>query len=92
VITQAVFTHLQVALGVEKEIFWFNVTMGDALTVEIRDARKHLPEAAFDFAWRHTTLLDRSIEIPTRAKFHDLTPMLVLVLNEIHCLNNVDMV
>ena len=87
-----VFAHLQVALRVEKEILWFDVSMGDALTVEIGNARKHLLEGAFDFTGRHTTLLDRSIEISTRTKLHNLTPMLVLVLNEIHCLNNVDMV
>jgi hypothetical protein len=86
------FTHLQMTLGVEKEILRFDIAMCDALTVEIRNTRKHLLEAALDFTGRHTTLLDRSVEISTRAKFHNLAPVLVLVLNEIYCLNYVDMV
>jgi hypothetical protein len=84
-------THLQMALGVKKEILRFNIAMCDTLTVEIRNTRKHLLEAALDFAGRHTTLLDGSVEIPTRAEFHNLAPMLVLVLNEIYRLNYVDM-
>ena len=36
--------------------------------------------------------LDRSIEVPARAKLHDLAPSLVLVLDEIHSLNDVEMV
>jgi hypothetical protein len=40
----------------------------------------------------YSPFLDRSIQVPTRAKFHDLTPMLCLVLHEINSLDDVWMV
>jgi hypothetical protein len=51
-----------------------------------------LLEAALDLAGRHTTFLYGSVQIASRAKFHDLTPLVILVLNKINGLDNVDMV
>jgi hypothetical protein len=58
--------------------------------MEVRHALQNLPEATLNFTRRHASFLDRSIEITTRAKFHDLTPVLILILNKIDSLDNVD--
>jgi hypothetical protein len=66
--------------------------MGDALGVKICDPSKKLFETAFDLAGAHLTPFDRAIEIPTRTILHDLAPMMLLVLDQVDCLNNVGVV
>jgi hypothetical protein len=66
--------------------------MRNTLTMKVRNAGEHLLEAALDLAGTHPTLLDRSIEITTRAELHDFTPVLRLVLDEVDRLDDVDVV
>lgn len=64
--------------------------MGDTLGMEVIETCKDLPEAAFDLAGAHSTLLDGSVEIATGTELHHLTPATVLILNEIDSLDDVD--
>jgi hypothetical protein len=84
--------YLQMAFGIEEEVLRLEIAMRDALAVQVRDAAEDLLEAAFDFTGRHPALLDRGIEVSTRAELHHLTPMLVFILHEINRLDNVDVV
>ena len=58
--------------------------------MQVIDTIQDLLETAFDLARRHPTLLDRSVQISAWTKLHYFTPVLVLVLNEIHSLNDID--
>ena len=40
----------------------------------------------------HVPFLDRSIQVPTRAKLHDFAPRMILILNQVDSLNDVRMV
>jgi hypothetical protein len=83
-------THLQVTFVIEKYILRFEVTVSNTLSMEVGNALQDLLEATFDFARSHTPLLDRGVEVTTRAELHDLAPVLILVLDEIYGLNDVD--
>lgn len=65
--------------------------MGHSLTVKICDAGQDLLKAALNLAGGHAAALDSRIQVATWAKLHHFTPMLILVLNEIHSLDNIDM-
>lgn len=69
------------ATSIEKQVFRFNVSVGDTLLVEILNTVENLLEATFDFARGHTALLDGSVQVTARAVLHDFAPMLVLVLH-----------
>lgn len=66
--------------------------MSDTLTVQVRHASENLLEAAFNLAGGHAALLYRRVKISSGTEFHDFTPMLLLVLNEINRLDNIDVV
>jgi hypothetical protein len=83
-------THLQVTLVIEEYILRFEVAVSNTLRMEVGNSLQDLLEATLDFARRHTPFLDRGVEVTTGAEFHDLAPVLVLVLNEIYGLNDVD--
>ncbi len=82
-------TYLKVAVHVEEKILRLDITMGNTLTVQIRDAGEDLLEAALDLAGRHATALDGRIQVTAWAELHDLAPVLVLVLDEIDGLDDV---
>ena len=84
-------THLQVTLVIKEYILRFEVAVGNALRMEVGNSLQDLFEATLDFARRHTPFLDCGVEVATGTEFHDLTPVLVLILNEIYGLNDVDM-
>jgi hypothetical protein len=64
--------------------------MSNPLRMEVGNSVQDLFEATFDFARRHTPPLDRGEEITTRAEFHDLAPVLIIILDKIYSLNDVD--
>ena len=78
------------ALHVEEEVLRLDVTMGNTLTVKIRNTGEDLLEAALDLARRHPTALYRRIQVTAWAELHDLAPVLGLVLNEVDSLDDVD--
>ena len=77
-------------LVIEKYVLRFEVAVSDPLGMEVGNSVQDLLEATFNFARRHTAFLDRGVEVTTGAEFHDLTPVLILVLDEIYGLNDVD--
>ena len=77
-------------LVIEEYILRFEVTVGHTLRMEVGNPLQDLLEATFGFAWSHTPFLDRGVEVTTWAEFHDLAPVLILILNEIYSLNDVD--
>lgn len=79
-------------LGIKEQILRLEIPMCNTLTVQVFHTSQNLLETTLDFARTHTTLLDCRIKVTTRTKLHDLTPMRILVLDEIDCLNDVDMV
>jgi len=79
-----------VTLVIEEYILRFEVAVSNTLRMEIGNSLQDLLEATFDFARRHTPFLDRGVEVTTGAEFHDLTPVLILILDEIDGLNDVD--
>jgi hypothetical protein len=81
-----------VSLGIEKKVFWFDVTVGDSLTVQIGNATQDLLETALDFVRRHPSFLDGSIEVATGTKFHNFAPFVVFILKKIDSLDDVDVV
>ena len=84
-------THLQVALGVKEQVLRFDIPVCYTLTMEVVHTCENLFEAAFDFGRRHSTPLDRRVQITSRAELHDLAPVHVLILHKIDRLDNVDM-
>lgn len=78
-------------LVIEEYILRFEVAVGNTLRMEVGNSLQDLFEATLGFAWRHTPFFDCGVEVATGAEFHDLTPVLVLILNEIYGLNDVDM-
>jgi len=85
-------THLQLTLAIEEYILGLDIAVGNTLGVEVRNSQQYLPEATFDFTRSHASLLDRRIEIATRAEFHNFAPVLIFVLNKIDGLDDVDVV
>jgi hypothetical protein len=79
-----------VTLVIEEYILRFEVAVGNPLSMEVGNSIQDLLEATFDFARRHTPFLDRGIEVTTGAEFHNLAPVLILILHEIYGLNDVD--
>jgi hypothetical protein len=79
-----------VTLVIEEYILRFEVSVSNSLSMEVGNSIQDLLEATFDFAWRHTPFLDRGVEVTTGAEFHDLAPVLILILDEIYGLNDVD--
>jgi hypothetical protein len=79
-----------VTLVIEEYILRFEVAVGNTLRMEVGNSLQNLLEATLDFARRHTPFLDRGVEVTTGTEFHDLAPVLVLILNEIYRLNDVD--
>ena len=65
--------------------------MRNSLAVQIRNAGQYLLKAAFNFAWRHSALLNCGIEVTAWTEFHHLAPMLVFVLDKVHGFDYVDM-
>jgi len=86
---RAIVTDLQMTLAVEEKIFRLNVAMSYTLAVQICNTAEDLLEAAFDLGARHSSLLDGSVQIATRAILHDFAPVLIFVLNEVHSLDDV---
>lgn len=78
--------------GVKEQVFGFDVSMGDALAVQVRNPCQDLFETTLHFARRHAPLLDRRIQIATRTELHDLAPLFVLVLDQVNSFNDVDVV
>ena len=64
--------------------------MRNSLAVQIRNAGQYLLKAAFNFAWRHSALLNCGIEVTAWTEFHHLAPMLVFVLDQIDRLDDID--
>jgi hypothetical protein len=48
-------THLEMALGIEKQILRLDVAVGNALAVKVGHAVENLLEAALDLARAHAT-------------------------------------
>lgn len=78
--------------GVEEYVLRLDVTVGNALRVEVGDAGEHLYKAALDLCWGHGALLDGSIEIAAGTILHDLAPIVIFVLNEVDGLDDIGMV
>lgn len=55
------------AFGIEEQILWFNVTVCNALTVEVENSFQHLLETALDFARAHSTAWENIVS--TRFKW-----------------------
>jgi hypothetical protein len=81
-----------VTLCVKEQVLWLDVTVSDALAVQVCDAVQNLLEAAFDFRRRHAAFLDRGVEVAAGTKLHHFAPVLVFILNEVNGLDNVDVV
>lgn len=77
-------------LVIEEYILGLEVAVSNPLRMEVGNSMQDLFEATFDFTRRHTPFLDRGVEVTTGAVFHDLAPVLTLILDEIYGLNNVD--
>ena len=43
------------AFGIEEQVFWLDVTVCNALAVEVEYPLQHLLETTLDFAWAHST-------------------------------------
>jgi hypothetical protein len=84
--------YLEVAMLVEEQVLGFDVSVGDTLGVEVFDALEDLLKATLDLAGAHAATFDRGVEVPARTVLHDLAPVLVLVFDQIHGLDNVDVV
>lgn len=77
---------------IKEKVLRLEITVGDALTMQVRHPTKNLLEATLDFARGHSTLFYRGVEISPRTKLHHLAPFLTLVLDKIDSLNDIDMV
>lgn len=77
-------------MRIEKHVFRLEVPVSDTLAVKILNAGEHLLETTLDLGFGHAALFDGRIEISARAKLHHLTPVRVLILNEIDCLDDID--
>ena len=66
--------------------------MSNALTMQVFDAAEYLLETAFDLGWRHSTFFDGRVKVPSWTKLHDFTPVPILILHEIDCLDDVGVV
>lgn len=86
-----IITDLEVTTSVEEEVLWLDIAMGDTLRVEILDTDEKLLEATFAFAGAHLTLFDGSVEVSTGTVLHDFAPVVCLVLDEIHRLDDINM-
>ena len=78
------------AAGIEEQVFWFDIPMGNTLRVQVGYPEQYLLKTALNLAWAHPTLLDSSVEIPTGTILHHLAPVLVLILYEVDGLDNID--
>lgn len=87
-----VIADLKMSLGIKEQILRLYIPMGHTLTVQVPDSIKYLLEAALDFTRGHPPFLDGGVQVPTRAKLHHFTPFLLFVLDEINCLDDVDVV
>ena len=81
--------YLEVALFVEKEVLGLDVSMGDALRVEVLDTLENLFETTLYLTGTHATTSDRRVEITAGTVLHDLAPVLVLILDKINGLDDV---
>ena len=55
-------------------------------------SRHNLLEEAVDLFGGHVALLDSCVKVSARAVLHDLTPMLLLILDEVHRFDHIDVV
>ncbi len=78
-------------MSIEEQILRLDIPMSDTLPVQIRNASDNLLEAALDLGRTHTTLLDGSIQVTTRTELHDFTPVMIVVLNEVHSFHDINM-
>lgn len=76
--------------GIKEEILRFDIAMSDTLSVQIRNTSDNLLETALDLGWTHTTLLDGSIQVTTRAELHYFAPVMIVVLNKIHSFDDIN--
>lgn len=59
-------TDLEMALDIEKKVFWLDITMSDTLTMEVGHSIQDLLKTTFDFAWTHPPIqykVSRSCEL-----------------------------
>jgi hypothetical protein len=84
--------YLEVAMLVEEQVLGFDVSVGHTLGMQVLDTLKNLFKATLDLARAHAATFDRSVEISARTVLHDLTPVLILVFDQIYGLDNVDVV
>lgn len=85
----AEIAELDVTLGVEHDVFRFDVAVSDAHRVQVSDARKDLLKVRVDLGRRHVALLDRCVQVAARTVLHHFAPVLMFVLNEVDRLDNV---
>ena len=85
-------TNFEVTARIKVEILWLYVPMSNTLAMEIRYAGDNLLEAALDLGRAHATFLDGSIQIASGTEFHYFTPIMILVLDEIHSFDDVRVV
>lgn len=83
---------LQLPTRIKKQVFGFDVPVSHSLFVKIINAAEDLLEAAFHFTRRHASFLDGSIQVTSGTIFHNLAPVLILILHQIHSLDYVHMV
>lgn len=79
-------------MSVEEQVLRLDIPMSYPLAMQVLDTSENLLEAALNLARRHAALLDCGIQVTTRTKFHHLTPVFVLVLNQVDSFNDIHMV
>lgn len=89
---KCIIYDLQLPARIEEKIFWFDVTMSNALAMQIRETRKDLLKATLHFTRRHSSFLDSPIEVATGTELHHLAPMFVLILNQINGFDDINVV
>jgi hypothetical protein len=82
-------TDFQMTLGIKVKILRFEISMGHALAMQVREAADDLFETTFDLGLGHAASFDRGVEISAWAKLHYFAPTQMFVLDEVHGFDDV---
>jgi hypothetical protein len=74
---------------IKQQILRLDISMRYTHRMQVLDAVQDLLESAFNFSDTHVALFDRSVEISSGTVFHHFTPMMLFVLDEIHCFDDI---
>ena len=81
--------NLQDSVRIDEQVLGFQIAMRDPDGMKVLDADDELLEVTVDFRLLHHAGLDGLVQVTVRTVFHDLTPVLVLILYQIDRLDDI---